>query len=71
MKKGVIQLVQVARSVWEYQNTLRKQQHMKNMFAKNPLRTAGNPDKTGAIDDITALVIVLNPKIDKSALQIA
>ena len=43
---------------------------MKNMFAKNPLRSAANPDKTGAIDDITALVIVLNPKIDKSALQI-
>jgi hypothetical protein len=44
---------------------------MKNMFAKNPLRSANNPDKAGAIDDITALLIVLNPKIDKTALQIA
>lgn len=68
MKKGVLQLVQTARSIWEYQNTLRKQQHMKNMFAKNPLRSAATQDKTGAIDDITALVIVLNPKIDKSLL---
>lgn len=70
MKKGTMQIVQAARSIWEHQNALRKQQQMKNVFAKNPLRGASQPEKTGAIDDITALIIVLNSKIDKSALQI-
>ena len=71
MKKGTMQLVQTARSIWEYQNSLRKQQQMKNVFAKNPLRGASSSgEKAGAIDDITALVIVLNPRIDKSQLQI-
>lgn len=70
MKKGVIQLVQTARSIWEYQNSLRKQ-HMKNaMFNKvGPLRSQ-QIEKGGAVDDITALMIVLNSKIDKSILQI-
>lgn len=72
MKKGTMQLVQTARSIWEYQNSLRKQQQMKNVFAKSPLRGAssGSGDKAGAIDDITAVVIVLNPRIDKNQLQI-
>ena len=40
---------------------------MKNMFGKGiPLRSSA-PVKEGAIDDITALLVVLNPKIDKSA----
>jgi hypothetical protein len=43
---------------------------MKNVFGKNPLRGASSGEKAGAIDDITALVIVLNPKIDKNQLQI-
>ena len=40
---------------------------MKNML-KVPLRSS-QPEKQGAIDDITAILIVLNPKIDKSSLQ--
>lgn len=41
---------------------------MKNMFGKAlPLR-AGVIEKQGAIDDITAVLVVLNPKIDKSLL---
>ena len=34
MKKGVVQLVSTARSIWEYQNFLRNQQRSKNMFGK-------------------------------------
>ena len=38
---------------------------MKNMFGKAiPLR-ANQTEKPGAIDDITAIIVVLNPKIDK------
>jgi hypothetical protein len=41
---------------------------MKNMFGKAlPIR-AGNPEKQGAIDDITSIVVVLNPKLDKQFL---
>lgn len=69
MKKAAIQIVQTARSIWEYQNNLRRQQHMKNMFGKAiPLRSGG-AEKQGAIDDITAILIVLNPKLDKVFLQ--
>jgi hypothetical protein len=68
LKKGVYPLVQTARSIWEYQNALRKQQQMKNVFAKNPLRTTQQPEKQGAIDDISAILIILNNKIDKNSL---
>jgi hypothetical protein len=44
---------------------------MKNMFGKAMPFRSSQPDKIGANDDITALLIVLNPKIDKSALQLA
>ena len=43
---------------------------MKNMLGKAlPIRQ-NQTEKTGAVDDITALLVVLNPKIDKSALQL-
>lgn len=60
--------MQAARSIREYQNALRKQQQMKNVFAKNPLRTTQQAEKQGAIDDISAILIVLNNKIDKNSL---
>ena len=42
---------------------------MKSMFGKAlPLR-AGT-EKPGAIDDITAVLVVLNPKIDKAQLNL-
>lgn len=41
---------------------------MKNMFGKAlPLRSS-SVEKTGAVDDITAIIVVLNPKIDKGSL---
>ena len=38
------------------------------MFGKSiPLRS-GQTEKPSAIDDITAVIVVLNPKIDKASL---
>ena len=59
-------MVQAARSIWEYQNNLRRQHNARNVINKAlPLRS-GQTEKAGAIDDITGIVVVLNPKIDKS-----
>ena len=42
---------------------------MKNVFGKAiPLRPTG-VEKAGAIDDITAVLVVLNPKLDRSFLN--
>ena len=68
LKKGIVQLVQTARSIWEYQNMLRNQQRSKNMFGKAIPFRSQQQEKAGAVDDISAIMIVLNSKIDKAAL---
>ncbi len=41
---------------------------MKNVFGKAMPLARMNPEKMGAIDDITAILVVLNPKIHKEIL---
>jgi hypothetical protein len=47
---------------------LRNQQRSKNMFGKSIPFRSQQQEKAGAVDDISAIMIVLNSKIDKAAL---
>ena len=47
---------------------LRNQQRSKNMFGKAIPFRSQQQEKAGAVDDISAIMIVLNSKIDKAAL---
>jgi hypothetical protein len=47
---------------------LRNQQRSKNMFGKAIPFRSQQQEKSGAVDDISAVLVVLNSKIDKVAL---
>ena len=38
------------------------------MFGKSQLARNNQPEKVGAIDDITAVLVILNPKVNKQDL---
>ncbi len=67
IRKSAQQLVITARTIWDYNNNQRKQQYLKSMFNKGTAKKEVE-SKPGAIDDITAIVIVFNPRQDKSQL---
>ncbi len=70
IKKSHIELAQTARSLWEYQNNMRRNMIMKQMLAKSHIqgKQVMQQIKEGAVDDITAVVVILNPRFDKSSL---